>query len=241
MRLLRDYYSLVINGSWIVVTLIGYFFWSWDIGQTILFLNVSFFSLFFNHYLALCELTYKTTFLAALKGTLRQRNLSQPLVIIGQLLVLVGNVFLFTFALAVSAAISGAIIAAFFYKVLKVEDFEQFVEKWNGQWTNVILTAGIILIFEFFGFRRELRKLNIHGVKDWNIFLPMVKNTKLKCITYLMGSTLAIIIDGVVSDFNTFGYFCLVWMFICNFIWSYIDVKYKSVSLPAEAYEEVVE
>lgn len=241
MRLLRDYYSLVINGIWIIVTLIGYFFWSWDIGQTILFLTVSYFSLFFNHYLALCELTYKNTFRAALKGTLTHKDLGQPLVIIWQFFVFVCNAFLFTFALAVTTAISGAIIAAFFYKVLKVEDFEQFVEKWDGQWTNVILTAGIILVLEFIGFRRELQKLNVHGIKDWNIFLPTARNTKLKVVTYVMGSTLAIIVDGFVSDFNNFGTICLVWMFICNFIWSYIDVKYKPAPLPVEAYQEVID
>ena len=224
-----------------IVTLIGYFFWSWDIGQTILFLNVSFFSLFFNHYLALCELTYKNTALAALKGTLKHRDLAQPLVIIWQIAVFVCNAFLFTFALAVTAAISGAIVAAFFYKVLKVEDFEQFVEKWDGQWTNVILTAGIILVLEFLGFRRELQKLNVHGIKDWNIFLPTAKNTKLKVITYGMGSTVAIIVDGLVSDFSNFGTICLVWLFICNFIWSYIDVKYKPAVLSVDAYQEVIE
>lgn len=241
MGLLRDYYSLVINGIWIIVTLIGYFFWSWDIGQTILFLNVSFFSLFFNHYLSLCELTYKNTILASIKGTVRHKDLSQPLMVIWQIFVFAGNLVLFTFALVMSAVISGAIIAAFFYKVLKVEDFEQFMEKWDGQWTNVILTAGIILIFEFIGFRREIRKLNLHGINDWNIFLPMSKNTKLKCVTYLIGSTIAIIVDGFISDFNTFGYICLVWMFICNFIWSYIDVKFKSVPLPIGAYQEEIE
>jgi hypothetical protein len=56
-----------------------------------------------------------------------------------------------------------------------------------------------------------------------------------------MGSTGAIIVDGFVSDFNNFGTICLVWMFICNFIWSYIDVKYKPVPLPVEAYQEVIE
>lgn len=241
MRLLKDYYSLFINGIWIIVTLIGYFFWSWDIGQTILFLNVSFFSLFFNHYLSLCELTYKNTVLASIKGTLKHEDLAQPMVIIWQIFVFVANAFLFTFALAMSMVISGAIIAAFFYKVLKVEDFEQFVEKWDGQWTNVVLISGIILVFEFLGFRRELKKLNIYKVRDWNIFLPMAKNTKLKVNAYLIGSTLAIIIDGVVNDFNTFGYICLVWMFICTFIWSYIDVKFKSVALPIVAYQEEIE
>jgi hypothetical protein len=241
MKLLKDYYSLVFNGVWMVITLIGYFFWSWDIGQTILFLTISFFSLFFNHYLALCELTYKNTFRAALEGTITHPDLGQPLVVIWQFFTFVCNAFLFTFALAVTATISGAIIAAFFYKVLKVEDFEQFVEKWDGQWTNVILTAGIILVLEFIGFRRELRKLNVHGIKDWNIFLPTAKNTKLKVITYGLGSTLAIIVDGIVSDWNNFGTICLVWLFICNFIWSYIDMNYKSVALPLEAYQEVIE
>lgn len=241
MRFLRDYYSLAINGIWITVTLIGYFFWSWDIGQTILFLNVSFFSLFLNHYLSLCELTYKNTISASIKGTLKHKDLAQPLVIIWQIFVFVANVFLFTFALTMATVISGAIIAAFFYKVLKVEDFEQFMEKWDGQWTNVILISGVVLVFEFLGFRKDLKKLNVHGIRDWNIFLPLVKNTKLKFKAYLFGSTAAIIIDSLVSDFNTFGYICLVWMFICNFIWSYIDVRFKPVPLPLEAYQEVVD
>ena len=206
-----------------------------------MFLNISFFSLFFNHYLSLCELTYKNTILASLKGTLKHEDLAQPLMVIWQILVFVANVFLFTFALAMALTISGAIIAAFFYRVLKVEDFEQFVEKWDGEWTNVILISGVILVAEFLGFRKELRKLNVHGINDWNIFLPFVKNTKLKFNTYLIGSTLAIIVDGVVSDFKSFGTICLVWMFICNFIWSYIDVKYKSVPLPVTAYQEEVE
>lgn len=241
MRFLRDYYSLVSNGIWIIVTLIGYFFWSWDIGQTILFLNVSFFSLFFNHYLSLCELTYKNTIQASVKGTFTYEDLSQPLVIIWQVFAFLFNVFLFTCALTISMIITGAITGAFFYKALKVEDFDQFIDKWDGQWTNVILTAGFILIFEFIGFRRELRKLNVHGINDWNIFLPMIKNTKFKFNVYFWGSILAIIVDGLVSDFKTFGYICLVWMFICNFIWSYIDVKYKSVPLSIEAYQEEIE
>lgn len=241
MGLLKDYYSLVINGIWIIVTLIGYFFWSWDIGQTILFLNVSFFSLFLNHYLSLCELTYKTTILASIKGTFKHEDLSQPLVVIWQIFVFIFNVFLFTFALAISMLIMGAIAGAFFYKVLNVTDFDQFLEKWNGQWTNVILISGIILVLEFFGFRREIRKLNIHGINDWNIFLPLIKNTKFKFNAYFWGSIVAVIIDSLVSDLNSFGYICLVWMFISNFIWSYIDVKFKSVPLPLEAYQEEIE
>lgn len=241
MKLLRDYYSLVSTGIWVIFTLIGYFYWSWDIGQTILFLNVSFFSLFFNHYLSLCELTYKNTVIAAAKGTLRHEDLGQPLVIIWQVFAFIFNWFLFTCALAISMIITGAITGAFFYKALKVEDFEQFVAKWDGEWTRVILTAGAILMFEFAGFRREIRKLNVHGISDWNIFLPMIRNTKLKFSVYFWGSIVAIIIDGLVSDFKTFGTICLVWMFICHFIWSYIDVKFKSVPLPIEAYQEDTE
>ncbi|AEA44106.1 hypothetical protein [Fluviicola taffensis] len=238
MSLLREYYSLFINGIWIVITLIGYFFWSWDIGQTILFLNVSFFSLFLNHYFSLCELTYKNTVIASIKGTLKHEDLSQPLVIIWQIFVFVFNLFLFTFALAISLIITGAIAGSFFYKALKVNDFSQFLEKWDGQWSNVILVSGIILVFEFLGFRRDLKKLNVHEMKDWNIFLPMIKNTKFKFNAYFWGSIVAIIIDSLVSDFKTFGYVCLLWMFICNFIWSYIDVRFKSVPLPIEAYHE---
>ncbi|MNK05522.1 hypothetical protein D3C87_234050 [compost metagenome] len=241
MGLLRDYYSLFINGIWVVVTLIGYFFWKWDIGQTILFFNVSFFSLFFNHYLSLCELTYKNTVLASIRGTFTQEDLAQPLVVIWQVFAFIFNVFLFTFALAISMIITGAIVGAYFYQVLKVTYFDQFLEKWDGQWTTIILTAGAILVFEFFGFRKELKKLNIHGITDWNIFLPMVKNTKLKFNMYFWGSIVAIIIDGLFSDFKTFGYICLIWMFICNFIWSWIDIKFKSVPLPIEAYQEEIE
>lgn len=238
MGLLKAYYSLFINGIWVVVTLIGYFFWKWDIGQTILFLNVSFFSLFFNHYLSLCELTYKNTVIASLKGTLKHEDLAQPLVVIWQVFAFIFQVFLFTFALAISMIIAGAIVGAYFYQVLKVTDFEQFLEKWDGQWTQVVLTAGSILVLEFLGFRKELHKLNTHGITDWNIFLPMVKNTKLKFNVYFWGSILAIIVDGLLSDFKTFGTICLVWMFMCNFIWSYIDVKFKPVPLPLEAYQE---
>lgn len=241
MRLLKDYYSLFISGIWIIVTLIGYFFWSWDIGQTILFLSVSFFSLFFNYYLSLCELTYKNTILASIKGSLKHEDLAQPLVVIWQIFAFIFNLFLFTFALAVSMLIMGSIVGAFFYKALNVTDFEQFMAKWDGQWTNVILVSGIILVFEFMGFRRELRKLNTHGINDWNIFLPMIKNTKFKFNAYFWGSVVAIIIDGLVSDLNTFGTICLVWMFICTFIWSFIDMKFKSVPLPMEAYQEEIE
>ncbi|WP_343634450.1 hypothetical protein [Fluviicola sp.] len=241
MKLLRDYYTLVSTGVWIIVTLIGYFYWSWDIGQTILFLNISFFSLFFNHYLSLCELTYQNTVIAAVKGTLRHEDLAQPLVVIWQVFTFIFNVFLFTCALVISMIIMGAITGAFFYKALKVEDFDQFIEKWNGEWTHVILTAGAVLIFEFIGFRKEIQTLNVHKITDWNIFLPLIKNTKLKFNSYFWGSIVAIIIDGLVSDFNTFGHICLVWMFTCHFIWSYIDVKFKPVPLPPEAYREELE
>lgn len=241
MGLLREYYSLVINGIWIVTTLIGYFFWGWDIGQTILFLNISFFSLFFNHYLSLCELTYKNTVIASVRGTLKHEDLAQPLVVIWQVFAFLFNVFLFTCALAIAMMITGAIVGTYFYQVLKVTDFEEFLEKWNGQWTSVVLTAGSILVLGFLRFRKELQQLNIHGIADWNIFLPMVKNTKLKFNVYFWGSILAIIVDGLLSDFKTFGTICLVWMFICNFTWSYMDVKFKSVPLPLEAYQEEID
>ncbi|MCC6700241.1 MAG: hypothetical protein IT221_01885 [Fluviicola sp.] len=204
-------------------------------------MNVSFFSLFFNYYLSLCELTFKNSLYAAIKGDLVSSELAQPLVLIWQFFVFIFNIFLFTFALAISAIVSGSMIAAFFYKVLKVEDYKSFMEKWDGQWTSVILISLLILCFEYLVFRKELKRLNSYKVKDWNIFLPFTKNSKYKFNTYFYGSVLAVMIDGFFNDFNNFGYLCLIWLFCCSIIWSVLDVKYPPQTPPLIAYQEEVD
>lgn len=241
MAFFRAYYAVFISAFWVILTLIGYFFWSWDIGQTILFLNISFYSLFFNFYLSLVELTYKNTIVAALQNKLTNENLAQPLMVIGQIFVFIFNVGLFTFALAISLMICSAIISSYFYRGMNVKNFDQFLTKWDGQWTSIILLSLSILVLEYFKHRKEIKQLNVHAISDWNIFLPLIPNVKRKFNIFFWGSIVAIILDGLISDFESFGSLSLTWLFICNFIWSYIDVRYKSVPLPLEAYTEDVE
>lgn len=191
--------------------------------------------------MSLCELTYKNTIKSAIDKQFIHQDLAQPLVVIWQIFVFLFNIGLFTFSLAISTIIFGAIVGSYFYKAMQVKDLDQFFAKWNGQWTQIILLALAVLIIEYLGHRRELKKLNVHGIKDWNIFLPMIPKVKRKFNVYFWGSIVAIIIDGLLSDFKSFGFICLIWLFVCTVIWSWIDLHYKSVPLPIEAYREEID
>lgn len=233
---MQRWFSLVLSFFWAILSIVGYFCWSWDVGQTTVFINIGFFSLFFNYYLIISELSYKSSIAAALAGKHDNSDLARPLVVMGKCIGFILNQFLFTFALGVVCMVNGGLIAVYFYKVLKVEDFDGFLMKWNGEWTTVISVSLLLLTVEYLGFRRQFLKLNPYKITDWSAFLPFSKNSKYKLISYVLGSVIIGCIDGFLNDEKHFGYISLAWMFFCNFLWAYIDTFHPPKEKTLEEY-----
>lgn len=233
---MKKWFSLVMSLFWAVLSIVGYFCWSWDLGKTIVFINLGFLSLFLNYYLTIIELGYKDRVVAAIQGRFDNPDLARPLVVIGKIFGFIGNVLLFTFAFSLVCIIAGGLIAVYFYKVLGVEDFEGFLVKWDREWTTVISFSAFLLIVEFVQFRLQFIKLNPYKITDWSAFLPFTKNTKYKLAAYLFGTVIIGCVDGLINDETHFGYISLIWLFICNFLWAAVDLYYPPIEIPLSEY-----
>ena len=224
----QRYISLAVSALWLIGLLIGYFFFHWDIGQNLVFLNVGLFALFFNYYLGMSYLSFREHVHSHWRKREQIPASEFTWKLAFKVITFVLNVFIFTFALAISVTISGAFIATYFYKVMKVEDFDQLSEKWTNDWTWVISMSLLILALEGGLFLRELILLNTQKLVTWEAFVPFNKGTRKKLNTYFFGSALVIPVDGLFNDENTFGYLSLIWVFLVTIYWAYLDVGYPA-------------
>lgn len=224
----QRYISLAISVLWLFGLLFGYLFLHWDIGQNLVFLNVGLFALFFNYYLGMAYLSFREHVHSQWKRRQQIPASEFAWKMTFKVITFVLNVFIITFALAISVTISGAFIATYFYKVLKVEDFQQLQEKWTNDWTWVVGLSVLILLIEGALFLRELIVLNTQKLVTWEAFAPFAKNTRKKLNTYFFGSALIIPVDGLFNTEATFGYLSLVWVFIVTAYWTYLDVRYPA-------------
>lgn len=229
--------SFLITLCWSVASLIGFFIAKWDLGQTVFFINLGFFSLAFNYYVALTLLTFREHFIEAVKKG-KEEGMSGVAVIFIQSFSFLLSQLLFILGTGVSLILTGAFVAAYFYIVFGVESLDEFLEQWNSGWTKIVFAGIVVLLVELIIFMRQFYRFDPQRSSSWETLKPFARNSNYKINTYLFGSVIVISIDGGFNTEETFGYLSLGWLFVLNAIWAFIDLFYPpSLPKPMEEIE----
>ena len=223
---------------WSVASIVGFFFAKWDLGQTVFFINLGFFSLAFNYYAALTLLSFREHFIEAVKQG-KEEGMSELAVIFIQSFNFLLSQLLFILGTFVALILTSAFVGAYFYIVFGVKSFDEFLEQWNSDWTKIVLAGVVVLMLELILFLRLFYKFDQQRSSSWETLKPFAKNANYKINTYLFGSVVIISIDGWFNSEETFGYLSLGWLFVLNAIWAFIDVYYPpAIPLPVNQTDE---
>ena len=236
-RQLSTYTSFAFTVGWSIVSLIGYLKLGWNLGQSIVFINLGFFSLFLNYYLLFVWMYFREQILLVYSGKRKDPEVTASAFVIIQTFGFVGNFFLMTFVLAILSMISIAFVSTYFLKVQKMEEFEFEKIDWGGSFVWLLLVGAVLFVIEFIHFKKVFLayRTSINKVFDWDAFKPFQRNNKLKLVVYFVGSIIVIAIDGFLNDQFHAGMLCFYWLFALNIFWAFVDLRFPVVSTPAES------
>lgn len=233
---LSTYTSFAFTVGWSIVSLIGYLKLGWNLGQSIVFINLGFFSLFLNYYLVFVWMYFQEQILLTYSGKRFDPEVSTPIYSIIQTFGFIGNFFLMTFVLAILSMISIAFVSTYFMKVQKMEEFEFEKIDWGGSFLGLLLVGVVLFVIEFIHFRKVFlaHKTSTNKVFDWEAFKPFKRNNKLKLIVYFVGSVVVIAVDGFLNTVEHAGMLCFYWLFLLNIFWAFVDLRFPVATTPAE-------
>ncbi len=95
-RQLSTYTSFAFTVGWSIVSLIGYLKLGWNLGQSIVFINLGFFSLFLNYYLLFVWMYFREQIVLTYSGKKTDPDLGTVALAIVQTFGFIGNFFLMT-------------------------------------------------------------------------------------------------------------------------------------------------
>lgn len=233
---LSTYTSFAFTVGWSIVSLIGYLKLGWNLGQSIVFINLGFFSLFLNYYLVFVWMYFHQQIVLTYSGKRKDPEVAGPVFIVIQTFGFIGNFMLMTFMLGIMSIISITLVSTYFMKVQKMKEFEFEKINWGGSFLWLLLVGVVLFVIEFIRFMKIVQAHRTPTkVFDLNAFKPFEYNTKLKLAMYIFGSLVVMMIDGIFNDFNHAGMLCFYWLFVLNIFWAFVDLRFPVASTPAES------
>ncbi len=223
-----ELWSLISTLLYSAIALFGYFTLNWSVGQTLVYIHIGFLAFFINYFLVFSSLSFQYNVLAGFRITHKksffQRLIGYPIHLIQYL----SDQFLFSIGLFIFSLISFALALTHYYLSNKKAFFSyDFIENSATFWIVVGL-GGFILVIDFIQFYLVFKKNRSVPPKiyDWDAFIPFHNNHKLKLKCYYYGSICAIIVGGVIDEQFPMQYSYLIWSFIMNVYWAWIDFKH---------------
>jgi hypothetical protein len=217
--------SFLATLGWSIVSLFGFFIAKWDIGQTVLFINLGFFSLAFNYYAVISILSFKEFFIDAVKKEKREGGLIVLLLPL-QVVQFLFNQLLLLLGLLVCLVLTLGFLTTYLYIVFGIKELDDFAEIWDEDWTRVLVIAIVLLLIELAIFLRQYVKLDPFRSPGWKSLKPFAVNSLLKFKYFIYGSVFVLVVDSLLNSENTFGYLSLAWLYALNLVWAYIDLTH---------------
>lgn len=235
-RKLSTYTSFAFTVGWSIVSLIGYLKLGWNLGQSIVFINLGFFSLFLNYYLLFVWMYFREQIVLTYSGKKTDPDLGTVALAIVQTFGFIGNFFLMTCVLAIGSMISTVFVSTYFLKIQKMKEFEFEKIDWGGSFMVLLFVGVVLFLIEFIRFKQVFQAhKTTEKVFDWDAFKPFQRNNKLKLVAYYFGSVMIMMIDGLFNDFDHAGMLCFYWLFALNIYWAFVDLRFPVASTPAES------
>jgi hypothetical protein len=225
---------------WCVASLVGFFLLKWDLGETIIFVNLGFISFFLNYLLLFSFLSFKEYLIVA-PG--REKKGSGRVVyrfIVG-IVQHTWNQFLLCCAFLILSGISLVFIGLYF-NIVNVNLFNTDLSEMSGSFLWSSLAGLAFTVVEFFRFFRLFgqHRTDRRKVFDWDALKIFHENHRKKLYMYYFGSIVAIIVDSVLHERDAnMGMVCLIWLFILNAYWGFVDFRFPIGRKRTVAEEEV--
>ena len=219
--------SLAFSLLWLLGSLLGYLLFHWDIGETIVFINLGFISFFLNYFLLLSWFSLKRSYLRAFRSDVPRSGIDKIVAFFGALFDAIATQFLLTLGFLLFISVSLVYIGIFFYSEKGISLSEGI--DWMGlsvsfRWSVI---AGLLFIgLEFFTFCRiyNANRTDHSIVLDWKAF-EVFKGHGNKLSLYYFGSLTALFIEAIVSDEQYNGTVCLYWLFFLHAWWLFMDYR----------------
>jgi hypothetical protein len=220
--------SFGLTVFWCVTSLVGFFLLKWDLGETIIFVNLGFISFFLNYFLLFSILSFKEYLIAAPRREKGGLGMVVYRFIVG-IVQHVCNQFLLFWAFMLLCGISLVFIALYFSMTQDMNIFA--IDLWDMNrsflWSSL---AGLsFTVVEFFRFYQLFQKhrTNVRKVFDWDALTIFHENHRKKLYMYYFGSVMAIIVDSVMHEQTAnMGMVSLIWLFFLNAYWGFVDLRF---------------
>jgi len=232
--------SFGLTVFWCIMSLTGYFLLKWDLGETIVFVNLGFISFFLNYFLLFSWLSFKYYLIVV---PCKERNGEGLLVyrLIAGIVQHSWNQFLLACAFLILSAISLVFIGLYFHMEQHISVFEAMPEMSSSFiWSALAGMAFTGMEFVHFYRKFEDHRTDRNKVFDWDALKIFHENHRKKLYVYYFGSIVAIIIDSILYEHSkNMGLVSLIWLFAMNAYWAYVDFRFP-IGRPRTPQEEEV-
>lgn len=199
----------------------------WSVAETILFIHLGFVCLFLNYFLLFSGLSFREYLVHDLKKTQKpEAEVSLAVAIPIGIIQFITTQFMLVLAICVLSAVSVVLVATQYYRESDVPFPEVSLDFFAPSFWWLVLGMLAVAVISFVQFLQTYRSncTDTRKIFDWEALKVFERNHKSKLNCYIFGSTLAIIVDAVVNNEQP-GPLCLLWTYLMNAWWSFVDFR----------------